>query len=86
MGLGIIGTVSLNVLGPMSRSTDVPAHARDLIDQRKQLRNIVAIRPRQDRRQRNAMRIGQEMVFTARFAPIRGIWAGFLAPARSTHG
>ena len=85
MGLGIIGTVSLNVLGAMSRSTDFPTHVRDLVDQRKQLGNIVTIRPRQDSCQRNAMGIGQEMVFTARFAPIRGIWAGFLASAGSTH-
>ncbi len=86
MGLGVISTVSLNVFGSMSWSTDFPAHMRNLIDQRKQLRNIVTIRSCQDRCQRNALSIGQEMVFTARFAPIRGIWAGFLAPARSTHG
>jgi len=86
MWLGVIGTVSLNLLGPMSWSTDFAAHVRDLIDQRQQLRNIVAIRPRQDSRQRNALGIGKEMVFAARFAPIRGIWAGFLASARGTHG
>lgn len=86
MWLRVIGTVSLNLLGSVSRSADFPAHVRDFIDQRKQLRNIVAIRPRQDSRQRNALRISKEMVFTARFAPIRGIWAGFLASARGTHG
>ena len=86
MRFRIIGTVSLDVLGPVLRGTDFPSHVRDLVDQGKQLRNIMAIRPGQDRCQRNAMAIGQEMVLAARFAPIRGIWAGFLASARSTHG
>ncbi len=75
--------VGPNVFGSMSWSTTFP-HMRNLIDQRKQLRNIVTIRSCQDRCQRNALSIGQEMVFTARRAPIRGIWAGFSRPRKGT--
>src|SRR5712671_1478242 len=45
----------------------------------------MTVRPGQRSGQRNAVRIGKQMMLAAQFAPIRGIWAGFLASARSAH-
>jgi len=55
---------------------------RDAVEQRKQLGNIVPVRPGKEDRQRDAVGIGEQMVLAAELAPIRGIWASFLASAR----
>jgi len=54
---------------------------RDAVEQWKQLGNIVPVRSGKEDRQRDAVGIGKQMVLAAELAPIRGIWASFLASA-----
>jgi hypothetical protein len=75
----------LNVLGTKPRGARLAFDAGDLIDQGKQLSNIMAVRSSQGNGQRDAMGVGEQMVLTSQFAPIRGIWAGFFTSARSPH-
>jgi len=44
MRFGVIGAVSLNVIGPTTRSTPLSFDARDLVEEREQLSNIVTVR------------------------------------------
>jgi hypothetical protein len=53
---------------------------RDGLDQRHQLGHVVTIRPGQSHGQRDAVRVGHQMVFRAFFAAIRGIGACFRPP------
>jgi hypothetical protein len=75
----------LNVIGPTTRSASLALDAWHLVEQREQLGNIMTIGPGQGGRQRDAIGICQQMVLASQFAPIRGIWASFLASARSAH-
>lgn len=85
MGFGIISTSSLNVVGATARSPSLSFEASDFVEQREQLRNFVTVRLGKNDGQRDAVGIGKHMVLASQFAPIRGIWAGFCASARSTY-
>jgi hypothetical protein len=80
MRLRVIGSVPQNRLGMPTRPSHFARDGRDGIDQRQQLRDVIAVGPRDLDRQRNAVRRGQEMVLGARLAAIRGIGAGLGPP------
>jgi hypothetical protein len=82
---GIIRSISLQVLGPATWSAALPFNAWNLVEQREQLSDIMTIGTGQGNGQGNAARVGEQMVFTAQFAPICGIWAGFFTPTRRSH-
>lgn len=62
------------------RSAGLARDWRYGVDQRDQLSDVVAIRAGEDRRERDAVAVGEDVVFRAGLAPIRGIRAGFFAP------
>jgi hypothetical protein len=74
----------LKVLGSKLWGSHLAFDVGDAIDQGEQLGNIVTVRPGQSYCERDAMCVGEQMVFAAQFAPIRGIWAGFVASARGS--
>ena len=55
-------------------------HWRNGVHQRNQLGDIVAIRARHADSERNAIRVREDMMLRAFFAPIRRIGTGFVAP------
>lgn len=78
--LRIIGPVALDPVRSSTGPSDFARDRRDRIDQRQQLRDVVAIGPRDLDRQRNAARIGDQMMLGARFRSICGIRAGLRPP------
>src|SRR5262249_16935718 len=87
MRLGVEGAVSLNSFGSKTWGPHLPFYMRDAVQQWEQVGNVVTVCSRKRNRQRDAVGVSQEVVLAAELAPIRGIWAGFLAPAgRSQRG
>jgi hypothetical protein len=84
MRLGIISSVSLKKLWPAARSTALAFDAWNPVDQREQLGNIMTVGSGQGNGQGDAVGIGEQMMFAAQFASIRGIWAGFFTSTGST--
>jgi hypothetical protein len=80
VGLGVIGPVPLDTIRTAARPSTLACNRRDRIDQRQQLRDVVAIGGRDLDRQGDALCIRDQMVLGARFASIRGIWAGLGPP------
>ena len=78
--LGVIRPISLNFLRTTSRPTGLAGHRRDGLHQGKKLGDIVTVRPRQTHHQRDAVGVGQDVVFGARFSSIRGIRTRFRPP------
>lgn len=80
MGVRIVRPIALDRVGPLAWSADFACDRRDGIGQRQQLCHVVAIRRREDRGKWDAIRIGNEVVFRARFATIRRVGARFGPP------
>ena len=80
MRLRVIGPIAQNGLGTPTGPSHFARDGPDGIDQRQQLRDVVAIGPRDLDGQRNAIGRSQQMVLGARFTPIRGIGAGLRPP------
>jgi len=88
MALTQLPTVRLRVIGPVPLDTirapagpsDLARDGRNRIDQRQQLRDVVAIGSRDLDRQRNATGIGDQMMLGARLGSIRGIGPGLRPP------
>jgi hypothetical protein len=76
----VIPTVALKSLRTKLRTSAASQHQRNGFDQRLELRYIVDVRRRDLRRQRNALRFGQDMMFRARFGAICGIRSNFDPP------
>ena len=53
------------LVGALSRSAELPAARPDTVDQRQQLRDVVAVAARQGDRQRDPARVGQQMMLGA---------------------
>jgi hypothetical protein len=85
MGLRIIAPIALYTLGTASRRPRLPADRGDCCQQRQQLGDIMPMGARHHSGQGNPVRIREEMMFTARLAPIGGIGAGFF-PHHPQHG
>jgi hypothetical protein len=77
MRIGIVATVGVNDLGLAKRPTACAANLRDGVDQRQQLRDIVAIRACQNRADRNAVCVYEHVVFGPRSRAIRGVRPSF---------
>jgi hypothetical protein len=87
MGFGVIGAISLQPFWFLARVSTPSANSWDTLHQGQQLRDLMSISARQPDRKWHAAALHQQMVFATQFAPIRRIFAGFLASvARSDSG
>ena len=77
--LAVVGAVALHLLWLLARATALASDRRDALDQVEQLRDVVAVRARQARRERDATTLHQQVVLAAEFAPIYGAFPGLLA-------
>jgi hypothetical protein len=77
MWFGTIAPVALNDLWSMQGAPPLTSDVRNGLNQRIELGNVVAVRCTQDDRERDALRVDDEVVFAAELAPVRGIRAGF---------
>ena len=75
--LGTVATVTLNNFRLAQRTSALSSNGRNCLDQRIELRDVVAIRGSQDDRERDALRVDDEMVLAAELAPVRWVRAGF---------
>ena len=79
MRLAVIGAVALYLVGLPARSPALASDRRDALDQRQQLRDVVAVRTRQARRERDAFPLDQQVVLTTQLAAIYRAFPSFLA-------
>lgn len=77
MGLGAIAPVALYDFRLVQRMSPLALDRWNGIDQRIKLGNVVSVCRAQDDRERDALRVDDEVVFAAELAPVRGIRAGF---------
>lgn len=77
MGFGTVAPVALNDLRLVQRTAPLAPDVWNGIDQRIKLGNVVPVRRAQGDRERDALRVDDEVVFAAELAPVRGIRAGF---------
>lgn len=82
MGFGTVAPVALHNLRLVQRTPPLASDVWNGIDQRVELGNVVTVRCTQDDRERDALRVDDEVMFAAELAPVRGIRAGFF-PART---
>lgn len=77
MRIGIVATVRIEDFGLAKRSAACASNRRDSVDQRQQLRDIVAIRAGQDRADRNTVCVYEDVVLGPWSCSIRGAWPSF---------
>lgn len=82
MEFGTVAPVALYDLRLVQWASPLAPDVRDGIDQRIELGNIVTVRPGQDDREWDALRVNDEVVFASELAPVRWIRTGFF-PART---
>jgi len=80
MRLAGIPPVALSRIRPLPGTSDLAPHRRNRVHQRQQLRHVVGVRSSQNRGERDALGVRDEMVFAARFRTIRGIGTRFRPP------
>ena len=80
VGLRVVASVALEALRSAARPAGFAAHAGNRVNQWQQLRDIVPIGSRQDRRQRRAAGIGDQVVFRACFSAVNGARPGLRPP------
>ena len=83
--LAVIGAVALHLVGLAARAPALASDRRDALDQVEQLRDVVAVRPRQARRERDALRLDQQVVLAAQLGAIYRAFPGLLAPVAGPH-
>lgn len=71
MGRRVVGAVALEAFGSVPRVPDLPADGRDGLNQREELRHIVAVGLGEAGRQRDAMAIGDQVVLAPQLPSIR---------------
>lgn len=76
-GLRTVAPVALSDLRLAQRTSPLAPDVWNSIDQRIKLGNVVTVCCTQDDRERDALRVDDEVVFAAELAPVRGIRAGF---------
>ena len=62
----IVAAVGEEHVGPSARPADDSGHCRDLVQQRQQLGDVVAVSAGQRHRERDALAVGDDVVFAAR--------------------
>ncbi len=70
-----IGTVGEQLLWSFARTTEFAAHRWDLVDERDQLGDVVAVGGGQRDRQRDSFAAGDQMVLGARSSAVGRAWA-----------
>lgn len=83
--LAVIGAVALHLRRPLARASALAPDGRDALDQSQQLCDVVAVRPRQARRERDAAPFDQQVMLTAQLAAIYRAFPGLLAPVTGPH-
>lgn len=78
--LGVVGPVTLDFLRPVTRPTSFARHRWNGIHQWNQLGHVLPIGCRDRGRERNPVRVGDDVVLGAFLAAIRGVGAGFRPP------
>jgi hypothetical protein len=85
MRVGIVSTIALQDLGLTLRAPYLASYRRNAVNQRNELSDIVIVGGRQDRIQRNALRICDEVVLAARTTAIGWVRSSFFpAPTART--
>ncbi|REG49232.1 hypothetical protein B0G80_5578 [Paraburkholderia sp. BL6669N2] len=82
MGFGTVAPVALNDLRLVQGTAPLAPDVWNGIDQRIKLGNVVPVRRAQDDRERDALRVDDEVVFAAELASVRGFGPVFFPPAR----
>src|SRR5215218_6322332 len=77
--LAVIGAVALHLLRLLARASALAPDGRDALDQSQQLRDVVAVRASQARRERDAAPFDQQVVLAAQLGAIYGTFPGLLA-------
>ena len=80
MRLGIVCTIPLGCIGFSARATGLSRDGRNGRDQGEKLRNVMAVRAGQNRRQRHPVSASNHMMLGAPFTPVCRVRAGFFAP------
>ena len=70
-GCAVVAAVSLNEVGFAPRTSRLAADGRDGLEQWQQLGDVVAVGLGEQDAQRNALRVGEKVVFRARFTAIK---------------
>ncbi len=83
--LAVIGAVALHLLRPPAWASTLATHRRDTLDQVEELRDVVAVRPRQAHRERDAPALHQQVVLAARLGAIHRAFPGLLAAVTRSH-
>ena len=80
MRLRVVAAVALDESGCVDGPTGAPAERRHRIDQRQQLRHVVSVRGRQERDERNPVRVSENMMFRPGLAAIGRVRSSFFPP------
>ena len=75
--LGTVAPVALDNLRLAQRAAVLSANGRNRLDQRIELRDVVAVRAAQDDRERDALGVDDEVMLAAELAPVRWVRASF---------
>ena len=78
--LRVIAPIALNQVRLADGTTGTPAQRRDRVDQRQQLGDVVAVRGSQQRRQRDAAGLGENVVLRPRLTAIGWVRSSFFPP------
>jgi hypothetical protein len=78
--LGVVSAVALHDVGPLPGPSRLAGNRGNGVDQRRQLRDVMHVGAGEDRRQRNACGVGDEVMLAAAFAAIGRVRPGFLPP------
>jgi len=80
MRIRMIRPIALYTIRPAARAPRLTGDRRNGLHQRQQLGYVVPVRASECRGERNAIRIGDDVVLRAAFPAIRGVGAGLLPP------
>lgn len=81
MKLRAVCPVALNPLWPAARPSPPASHSRDGVNKRNQLGDIVLVGPRQRGRERNAIRVGRDVMLASLSTAICGVATRFFPHA-----
>lgn len=76
----VVGTVGIHRVRPSSRAPAATAYWRDVLDQRHELGDVVAVAAGQRRLQRDAVRFGDQVMFRASSGTVDRARSGFGPP------
>jgi len=78
--LRVVATVALHEPGATRGTARTPAERRHRVDERQQLRHVVPVRGRQDRDERNPVRVGENMMLRPGLAAIGRVRSSVFPP------